>query len=295
MTQRVARPMKFAAFISIIISVAVLFVACQGAVGPAGADGKDGVDGVDGTDGVDGQPAFQPLATKEKSPFVVISDAEDADGTTIPGPAATIDLAEYIRGSAERTYGTPTSGTTTTADQVFDAKIEGSMLTITPKATQPAGDAAAYAVEIFKVAISDGGESMPIELDIPARRNRAPTAPTSDGAGEVGTQVPATAPDSASVCPAADECYIVVEFGDPDGATESSAEKLSFTATSPDTAKVEVVSVDNGEDEDGNALPLVAWVVVKGISSTWDNAETNPDHDPCRNNRGRNRRGWRDR
>ena len=39
MTQRVARPMKFAAFISIIISMAVIIGACQGAVGPAGKDG----------------------------------------------------------------------------------------------------------------------------------------------------------------------------------------------------------------------------------------------------------------
>ena len=42
MTQRVARPMKFAAFISIIISVAVMLAACQGAVGPKGDKGDDG-------------------------------------------------------------------------------------------------------------------------------------------------------------------------------------------------------------------------------------------------------------
>ena len=47
MTQRVARPIKFAAFISIIVSVAVMFVACQGAVGPQGPPGEDGEDGDD--------------------------------------------------------------------------------------------------------------------------------------------------------------------------------------------------------------------------------------------------------
>ena len=38
MTKRVARPMKFAAFISIIISVAVIIGACQGAAGTPGED-----------------------------------------------------------------------------------------------------------------------------------------------------------------------------------------------------------------------------------------------------------------
>ena len=41
MTQRVARPMKFAAFISIIISMAVIIGACQGAVGPKAGDKGD--------------------------------------------------------------------------------------------------------------------------------------------------------------------------------------------------------------------------------------------------------------
>ena len=47
MTQRVARPMKFAAFISIIISVAVMLAACQGAVGKAGDGGATGSDRTD--------------------------------------------------------------------------------------------------------------------------------------------------------------------------------------------------------------------------------------------------------
>ena len=56
MTQRVARPMKFAAFISLIVSVAVLFAACAGAVGPKGDPGDPGKDGADGKDGAPGAP-----------------------------------------------------------------------------------------------------------------------------------------------------------------------------------------------------------------------------------------------
>ena len=60
MTQRVARPMKFAAFISIIISVAVLFAACQGAVGPQGEKGEKGDKG-DSAEVVEPPPAIVPL------------------------------------------------------------------------------------------------------------------------------------------------------------------------------------------------------------------------------------------
>ena len=278
MTQRVARPMKFAAFISIIISVAVIFAACQGAVGPQGPKGDDGADGVDGTDGTAGAPAFQPLSAKAMSPFVVINNAEDADGETVAGAAQTIDLADYIYGTADRTYGTPTTENPTV---VFDAKIEGSMLTITPKAPQP--DSGVYVVETFTVEISDDGESTAIDLEIPARRNQSPEAPEADGTATVGNQAPDKAPDAVRLCTAnegagANECYVDVEFDDDDGEITGSEEKLSFTATSSDTSKVEVVSYDNAPGEADLPNPLVVRLVVKGIASTWD-ADADA-HDP---------------
>ena len=271
MTQRVARPMKFAAFISIIISVAVMLAACQGAVGPKGDKGDDGTDATAGT------PAFQPLSAKADSPSVVITDATDEDDMPVAGAAQTIDLADYIRGTGERKYGTPASSIDDVAARIFDAKLDGSMLTITPKATQPSP--ALYAVETFMVEISDDGESTAIMLDIPARRNRKPVTPDDDGAGTVGTQAPAEAPDSVPVCPALGECYVVVTFTDLDAADADNVaeEKLSFTATSADTSKVEVVSVDNGVDGDGETQPLVAHDVVKGVASTWDAAANNDD------------------
>ena len=268
--------MKKVALFLMIVGLAVAMVACQGAVGPKGDKGDDGADGVAGTDGTAGTDAFQPLSLKATSPSVVITDGTDPDDATeaVAGGAQTIDLADYIRGTADRKYGTPANSQETVAEQIFVAKLEGSMLTITPKVPQPE-DNIAYRVETFMVMISDGGESTAIPLEIPARRNRKPVTPQTDGMGTVGTQAPAMAPDSVPACPAANECYVDVIFTDPDGADPNAAEeKLSFTATSGDTSKVEVVSYDNAVT-DGETQPLVARVVVKGVASTFD-ADADP-------------------
>ena len=106
MTQRVARPMKFAAFISIIVSVAVMFVACQGAVGPKGdpgADGKDGADGADGATGPQGPqglPGAAALTVRQGVNLTVsINDGKDQQGAAIVGStAATRDMSSFFRG-----------------------------------------------------------------------------------------------------------------------------------------------------------------------------------------------------
>ena len=67
MTQRVARPMKFAAFISIIISVAVMLAACQGAVGKAGDGGATGPTGPTGPPGRDATPNTPPALKADKT------------------------------------------------------------------------------------------------------------------------------------------------------------------------------------------------------------------------------------
>ncbi len=76
MTQRVARPMKFAAFISIIISVAVMLAACQGAVGAKGDKGDKGDTGAAGTDGVPGSMGHDALVVKAYAnpPVISVSD-----------------------------------------------------------------------------------------------------------------------------------------------------------------------------------------------------------------------------
>ena len=79
MTQRVARPMKFAAFISIIISMAVMFAACQGAVGPKGPKGDPGTAGTAGDPGTPGTPGpmgHSALVAKEydNPPVIIVND-----------------------------------------------------------------------------------------------------------------------------------------------------------------------------------------------------------------------------
>ena len=224
--------------------------------------------------------AFQPLSLKADSAFVVISDTTNADDETVPGAAQTIDITDYMRGSGELKFGTPTNSQTTAAEVIFEAKLEGSMLTITPKDPQPT--TTPYAIETFTIMVSDGGESNPIMVEVKARRNRSPGFDT-DAEAAVGTQAPDEAPDAVRMCSThtgdgANQCYVNVTFTDADQA--DGEDKLSFTATSSDTSKVEVVSVDNAptSDTDATPLPLVARLVVKGVASTWDTTLDPDDH-----------------
>ena len=119
MTQRVARPMKFAAFISIIISMAVMLAACQGAVGPKGDKGDTGDKGTDGTDGVPGSMGHNALVVKAYANPLVISvsdqvvanveqigdlssvSASAADWFAGGTPPVTYSLVKYTDESAE--------------------------------------------------------------------------------------------------------------------------------------------------------------------------------------------------
>jgi hypothetical protein len=149
------------------------------------------------------------------------------------------------------------------ADEVFDATLEGTVLTITPKEAQPSD---AYVVETFTVTISDD-ENNDIDLVIPARRNRPP-GDASEGTGIVGTGAPDMEPDTVPMCTATagdNECYILVTFTDIDAATVGGEEKLSFAAESDDPDKVKVVRVDEVEGE-----VLQAHLIVNGLESTED-------------------------
>ena len=99
MTQRVARPMKFAAFISIIISMAVIFAACQGAVGPKGDPGDPGDPGAAGTPGTQGPAGITPIAMTGTTPAPILLN-ERADGTLGAG-VATVDVTGYFVGGKE--------------------------------------------------------------------------------------------------------------------------------------------------------------------------------------------------
>ena len=282
MTQRVARPMKFAAFISIIVSLAVIIGACQGAVGakgdtgPTGPTGPPGTDGTQGPAGPTGDPGFTPLQLKGSQPFVIISDVEDGDDTDTdpdPGAAETIDLSESVRGgSGDLTFGNPGSDLAA-AVQVFDAALDGTMLKLTPKATQPTD---AFVVETFTVMVSDE-EGSTVDLEIHARRNRPPAGPAAAvDAPTVGTVTPDPAPDMTAVCPAGDECYFDVPFTDADGQISNSEEKLNFVVASGDMAKVQFIRVL--PDPDLTDANLVARIVIKGLASTWA-ADATPEDD----------------
>ena len=105
MTQRVARPMKFAAFISIIISVAVMLAACQGAVGKPGDKGDKGDKGDTGTSGQSGAPGVSQLVALPSPAPILINDAR-VDGEAAVGTIPTdLTAASYFRGGkAPLTY-----------------------------------------------------------------------------------------------------------------------------------------------------------------------------------------------
>ena len=136
MTQRVARPMKFAAFISIIISVAVMFVACQGAVGPEGPKGETGERGPQGERGEPGQTGETGQTGEQGTgAFELISDEvhtvlfnvqEEAGKRTVEGER-TVDVSTFFRGGTDVTY----KFSPEKLDD-FTLAIAGSTLTITP-------------------------------------------------------------------------------------------------------------------------------------------------------------------
>ena len=270
MTQRVARPMKFAAFISIIISLVVLFAACQaGPAGPLGADGQDGQDGVDGSDGQDGTDGFTALQLKGSGALIIINN-DDMDGH---GDAKTEDLDTHVRGSARPLMWAeeaPAGGENAT-DAIFDTKMDGSMLTVSvsvgdadvPDGTQDE----TYSLQNFTVMVEDtdgATETVPIR----ARRNRAPTVSASIPPFEVGTQ--ATAHDAAIevtpdvlTCAAYNECTRTLQVDDVDGNGEVSDDSADHDGiTVSGTSESDAIEVSTSAD--GKSL------VVKGLKTTND-------------------------
>ena len=125
--------MKFAAFISIIVSVAVMFAACQGAVGPAGPQGDKGDKGdkgETGETGAAGQPgpagtgAFEVVSTDA---HMVLFNVQQVAGKRSVEGEQVVDVSEFFRGGSGVTY----KSSTESLDD-FKVTISGSSLTITP-------------------------------------------------------------------------------------------------------------------------------------------------------------------
>jgi hypothetical protein len=250
MTQRVARPMKFAAFISIIISVAVLFTACQGAVGPQGPPGADGADGTTGTPGGDGTSALIAIGGEllADAASTWVNDKHELVATTltpmlgdIPGP---IDVSMgFGGGNGEITYAIGD----TMDDQYYTATLADGMVTLTKRAAaaDPNNDDG-LVLSSFSITATD-------ELKLSAkkyfnvRRNVAPDGQRAalDQGITIGTQAvenPKNTDEDEENRPMLNQFVITVVAGDTGGTdfNDADPDNLTVTAKSSDESIVSV-------------------------------------------------------
>ena len=200
MTQRVARPMKFAAFISLIVSVAVLFAACQGAAGPPGDPGlkgdkgdkgDTGAAGTPGTPGTDGAPGISALSARPNPAAILINDATEDESTVIGALPADLNASAYFRGGREPlTYTSARVDSSADQDGVVDATdnnsfnlavdMETGAITITKLATPSTDETTPYTVgDHFTITAKDMDGFEATTGAIKVQRNRAPTKSTS--------------------------------------------------------------------------------------------------------------------
>ncbi len=264
--------MKFAAFISIIVSVAVLFAACQGAVGPKGdpgADGKDGThgkDGAPGTPGAPGEPGPSALyKTFDASNYAVyLNNGTVADSA---GDPVMVTLSELFNGGIGEVtvsdLGTPLSADGSSiaeAERIFTAEVENGVVTFAVRmdnADPPAPAVASnqYVVNNYPVTIADdAGPDLTLTLSV--RRNQPPVAPTLDafslGTDDAELDNARTATNLS--CDTQHECTLTVPGTDPNTAT---GDMLSY-ATDFESNAFEVVSVKGNQ------------IVFRGLSTTSD-------------------------
>ena len=188
---------KIALFLT-VVAVAVVFAACQGAVGPKGDTGDTGEPGTAGTPGTPGTPGDRPLITVEGVGRVLL--VNDAKGDVV---AITYDMSKEFEGGYGDVAYTPTR-TVAADDKTYAISHTGSMLTITLAKTvavghtEPAAGGANENVESLDTGEykTDGGlseadefgvkivakdtEGVTRERYVYAVRNKAPTAPEDE-------------------------------------------------------------------------------------------------------------------
>ena len=209
--------MKFAAFISLIVSVAVLFAACAGAVGPAGPQGPAGKDGADGADGVQGRqgpqgpqgnPGDSSLVAKNRTEaalYVVNNGPDDNDGMATIGPVpGNVDPGMYFVGGAPPLEFSVTRDMTTadppvlpdSVSDTFTLEVEDGMLVFGVKAatTMPTAGSDTDPNDYthgsqFTVTATDANGASATKM-VHIKSNRAPTRPETlpTFAVTVGTQ-----------------------------------------------------------------------------------------------------------
>ena len=185
MTQRVARPMKFAAFISIIISVAVMLAACQGAVGKAGEKGDKGEKGDTGDSGTVGTPGIsQPRGVAGRAdPDRRCRRRRDRCGRC--GPTG-LSAVGYFRGGKEpvkyasaRTKVDGAADAADTPSQAFNLTVASDgAITITKLADAARGNTEAEHYQLgdmFTITATDA-DGVTESSNVAVKRNRAPVA-----------------------------------------------------------------------------------------------------------------------
>ena len=172
MTQRVARPMKFAAFISIIISVAVIFAACQGAVGPKGDTGDSGDAGQTGDRGPAG--ISQLVAVSAPAP-ILINDVTDEGVITIGAGPTGLSAATYFRGGKEPITYKSVRTVPGQSNQTFNLTVAPDGAITIAKVAEPSADAGAPFMtgDSFTITATDAdGVAVPTPATV--KRNRVP-------------------------------------------------------------------------------------------------------------------------
>jgi hypothetical protein len=295
--------MKFAAFISIIISVAVMFAACEGAVGPKGDKGDPGADGAPGapgTSGNDGLPGTAALQARSNVDPTLLNDDElvDDEGRTVdsaettPADAETktltVDLSTYfIGGTPGFTYefvdmngDTDGLGNDLEADasNVIDGEInnETGMLEYTLTIPSAGWDSELYTTgfEGDVKAIDDDGVAATATVTI--MLNRKPTFTDTDGDGIVND-------DAALVLGTMDGKR---KDQDGDDTPSGAVANVNMACAEINECVLDLVFMDDGDitvtvtgmtRDDKDDSGKVGWettddgkVKLIGLASTWD-------------------------
>ena len=190
--------MKFAAFISLIVSVAVLFAACAGAVGPPGKDGaagKDGAPGATGSPGAtgpkgpQGEPGPAALSAKAlRTPVMITEAGTAASGDTDAKPVIVEkDISDYFLGGDTEGREYKLTGDLTPEIAGVTATLEGSMLKLSVADTWavPTSDLADSTITVMAM----DADSQQATATVYVRSNAVPTVVSGNSfAVTVGTQ-----------------------------------------------------------------------------------------------------------
>ena len=266
MTKRVARPMKFAAFISIIISVAVIFAACQGGPGGQGEQGETGETGETGEQGERGPqgiPGAAALTVRDGVNLIVsVNDGEDQEGAaTVGDTAETRAMSSFFAGGTTSVVFSASAPETfdvneTATDNQVDVSDDGTTVTIKLKEEAEAEER--YDPDVgYPVVITakDDTQGITHTQTLKVVRNAAPASGTGTTAipelliGALGAETPEGSDwpgGEIYTCAMLNSCEftpIVTSSDDSDAAASHFHDfgDLTYEVVSSDTAKVDVM------------------------------------------------------